>query len=65
MAASVWSGQNPREVFLSGYLNFLPNLFEAEYSWIFSVFKMGIFIEKKRVLSYIFNFQKQSFADVL
>ena len=27
---------------------FLPNLFEPEYIWIFSVFKVGIFIEKEK-----------------
>ena len=33
--------------FFLGIWMFLRNLFEPEYIWIFSVFKMGIFIEKK------------------
>ena len=33
--------------FVLGIWMFLRNLFEPEYIWIFSVFKMGIFIEKK------------------
>ena len=47
MAASVWRRQNPREVFLSGYLNVSAEFIWTEYIWIFNVFKMGIFIEKK------------------
>ena len=33
--------------FFLGIWMFLPNFFEPGYIWIFSVFKMGIFIEKK------------------
>ena len=33
--------------FFLGIWMFLPNFFEPEYYWIFSIFKMGIFIEKK------------------
>ena len=33
--------------FFLGIWMFLPNLFEPEYIWIFSVFKMGIFYRKK------------------
>ena len=70
MAASVWRPQNPREVLLSGYLNVSTefiwtgmylnrNIFEylASSKWVF--------LSKKRVLHYVFNFQKQSFADVI
>ena len=47
-----------------GIWMFLPDLFETKYIWIFSVFKVGIFIEKF-FFPCVFNFYKQSFADVL
>ena len=49
---------------LLGIWMFLPTLLETEYIWIFSFFKAGIFIVRK-VLHYLFNFQKQSLADLL
>ena len=47
IAASVWSFKILDKYFFLGIWMFLPNLFELEYIWIFSAFKMGIFIEKK------------------
>ena len=44
----LYEGAKIREKYLFlGIWMFLPNLFETEYIWIFSVFKVGIFIEKK------------------
>ena len=48
IAASVWSFKILDKYFFLGIWMFLPNLFELEYIWIFSAFKMGIFIEKKK-----------------